>query len=215
MSKRTCILEISLLLLLALAFSWGTALERQQQSIADSLLRLHVVGASDGHVDQEQKLQVRDAVLEAARPYLLEADSPAEAVNILSGHMGQLEEAANSTLAALKSPHRATVTLSRELFGTRVYDTFSLPGGYYDALRVTIGAGEGRNWWCVVYPQICMASSLEQQEAVAVMGGMDPEEVALIQTDGTRYELKFKTLELFENLMGWFRTMGRGIPTSE
>lgn len=211
MTKRKYLLEISFLLLLALLFAWGTALERQQQRIADSMLRLHVVGASNSERDQEIKLQVRDAILTVTEPYFQSISSISDAKSVIRNHLGELEAVANETLSQLGCEDRASVTLSRVLFGTRVYDGFSLPGGYYDALNITIGAGEGRNWWCVVYPQICMASSVEQQEAVAVMGGMDVQDVQIITED---YTLKFKTLELFENLMGWFRSMGQGIPTS-
>lgn len=211
MTKRKYLLEISFLLLLALLFAWGTALERQQQRIADSMLRLHVVGASNSESDQQMKLQVRDAILAAATPYLQNADSLDHAKILVEAHLDELQMAANNKLEQLGSDDQATVTLSRKLFGTRNYQGFSLPGGYYDALNITIGAGEGKNWWCVVYPQICMASSVEQQKAVAVMGGLEPQDAALITED---YTLKFKTLEIFENIMGWFRTMGQGIPTS-
>ncbi len=211
MTKRACKLEIGFLLLLALLFAWGTALEHQQQRIADSMLRLHVVGASNSESDQRIKLQVRDAILTAATPYLEYADSLDHAKFLVEAHLDELELAANDALRQLGSDDQAWVTLSRKLFGTRNYQGFSLPGGYYDALCVTIGAGSGKNWWCVVYPQICMASSVEHQKAVAVMGGINPQDAALITED---YTLKFKTLEIFENIMGWFRTMGQGIPTS-
>lgn len=211
MTKRKYLLEISFLILLTLLFAWGTALERQQQQIADSMLRLHVVGASNSERDQEIKLQVRDAILTVTEPYFQSISSISDAKSVIRNHLGELEAVANETLSQLGCGDRASVTLSRVLFGTRVYDGFSLPGGYYDALCVTIGAGNGKNWWCVVYPQICMASSVEQQKAVAVMGGLDPQDAALITED---YTLKFKTLEIFENLMGWFRSMGQGIPTS-
>lgn len=203
-----------MLLLLAVLFAWGTALERQQQRIADSMVRLHVVGASDSRTDQSIKEKVRDAVLLAAEPYLEEADSQSGAKEILRAHLHELTQAANRTLLTEGCEDQAVVTLQRELFGVRHYDTFSLPGGYYDALRVVVGTGEGKNWWCVVYPQICMASTLDEQQAVAVMGGMEPEDVALIQGATGEYRLKWKTLELFEDLMGWFRSMGQGIPTS-
>lgn len=212
MTKRRCILEISFLLLLAALFAWGTALERQQQRISNSMLRLHVVAASDSKTDQDMKLQVRDAVLAAAEPYLQEADSVQEVKAILKKNLTALQATADEVLQRLGSENRASLTVQRELFGTRNYEGFSLPGGYYDALRVTIGPGEGKNWWCVVYPQICMASSVRQQEAVAVMGGMESDDAALITG---QYELKFKTLELFEGLMGWFRTIGKGIPPSQ
>lgn len=211
MTKRKYLLEISFLILLALLFAWGTALERQQQRIADSMLRLHVVGASNSESDQQMKLQVRDAILAAANPYLQNADSLDHAKILVEAHLDELQLAADKKLEQLGSDDQATVTLSRKLFGTRNYQGFSLPGGYYDALCVTIGAGNGKNWWCVVYPQICMASSVEQQKAVAVMGGLEPQDAALITED---YTLRFKTLEIFENIMGWFRTMGQGIPTS-
>lgn len=201
------------LLVLAGIFAWGTALENQQQNISNGLIRLHVVADSDQWEDQQIKLLVRDAVLEAAEPMLSEADSVAEAKGMLE--LSVLEAAANSTLEALGSDDIAVVTLERELFGTRHYDGFSLPGGYYDALRVTIGSGEGKNWWCVVYPQLCMAAVTEEQYSVAVMGGISAEDMQILQMETPEYELKFKTLEVFENIMGWFRSRCDGIPTSE
>lgn len=201
------------LLVLAGIFAWGTALENQQQNISNGLIRLHVVADSDQWEDQQIKLLVRDAVLEAAEPMLSGADSVADAKGMLE--LSELEAAANSTLEALRSDDIAVVTLERELFGTRHYDGFSLPGGYYDALRVTIGSGEGKNWWCVVYPQLCMAAVTEEQYSVAVMGGISAEDMQILQMETPEYELKFKTLEVFENIMGWFRSRRDGIPTSE
>lgn len=214
MTKRKCIVEMVFLLILAALFAWGTALEKQQQRISDGMLRLHVVANSDSKDDQAIKIEVRDAVLAAAEKILTGSESVDEARAVLKNNLDALEEASNLTLERLGSRETASVTLERELFGTRHYDGFSLPGGYYDALRVTIGTGEGKNWWCVVYPQICMASTTEQQEAVAVMGGMKAEDVAILQAQTSEYELKFKTLELFENILSWFRSRGAGIPTS-
>lgn len=214
MTKRKCVIEIIFLLFIAALFAWGTALEKQQQRISDGMIRLHVVANSDTQEDQSIKLQVRDAVLLAAQPILQDSQSVEEAKALLAGNLDTLQSAANETLKKFGSSDIAEVSLNRELFGTRHYESFSLPGGYYDALRVTIGEGEGHNWWCVVYPQICMTASTEQQEAVAVMAGMDLEDAALIYGQTEEYELKFKTLEVFENILTWLRTLGDGIPTS-
>ena len=199
---------------LALLLAYGTALERQQQSISGELIRLHVTANSDSPQDQQIKLLVRDAVLEQAQLLLEAVHSRDEAKLVLSENLGSLEETANQALEHSGSRQKARVTLSRELFGTRVYDGFSLPGGYYDALRVNIGSGSGHNWWCVVYPQICTAATTEDRRAVAVMGGLDEEQVAILEADTPEYQFKFRSLELLENILGWFRSGGRGIPVS-
>ena len=215
MNNRTKIrgIELGLLLLLAVALAFCTALERQQQEIAGQMIRLHVVAASDSPEDQRIKLQVRDAVLEQAEDILKPAMDRNTAKELLRGNLALLEETANERLRELGSGDTASVTLRRELFGTRQYDSFSLPGGYYDALRVNIGSAAGKNWWCVVYPQICSAATTEQH-SVAVMGGLSEEQVAILEGDTPEYRLKFKLLELLEDMLGWFRTPEEGIPVS-
>lgn len=208
------VIELVLLVGLALFFALCTSLERQQQRISDALIRLHVVANSDNEEDQAVKLLVRDAVLEQAQALLEQADSKESAQIILTQHLDELEQAANRVLTEKGSGQCAVVTLNRELFGTRNYDGFSLPGGYYDALRVSIGSGEGRNWWCVVYPQICTAATSAQRDTVAVMGGMDQEELAILKGETPEYQLKFRMIELLEDLLGWFRGGDEGIPVS-
>lgn len=206
-------LELGALLVLAVFFALGTALERQQQDLSGRLLRLHVVANSDNEEDQALKLRVRDAVLEEANGLLARADSRDQAVGLLRENLDRLETAAKQTLLAQGSAQTVTVSLERELFGTRYYDTFALPGGYYDALRVTLGSGEGHNWWCVVYPQICTAA-VSDQRTVAVMGGLTEDQALLLTEEEPVYEFRFRVLELFEDMMGWLRTGGKGIPGS-
>ena len=206
-------LELGALLMLAVFFALGTALERQQQDLSSRLLRLHVVANSDSEEDQALKLRVRDAVLEEANGLLAQADSRDQAVGLLRENLDRLETAAKQTLLVQGSAQTVTVSLERELFGTRYYDTFALPGGYYDALRVTLGSGEGHNWWCVVYPQICTAA-VSDQRTVAVMGGLTEDQALLLTEEEPVYEFRFRVLELFENMMGWLRTGGKGIPGS-
>lgn len=198
--------ELIVLLVLAVILSGFTALERQQQRISNHLIRLHVVANSDTREDQAIKLQVRDAVLEAAGPLTASAGSAQEASTILSSNLDILSFAANERLKELGVDDWATVTLRRELFEVRHYDTFSLPGGYYESLRVTIGDGEGKNWWCVVYPGICTAATTEDQRALAVMAGLSEDDFALLSQETETYIFRFKILELFEQLMTAIRS---------
>jgi len=155
---------------------------------------------------------VRDAVLAEASELLKHAGSREEALTILYSNRESLAEAGRDALHDPESQVRAEIR--RELFGTRYYDNFALPGGYYDTLRVTIGSGEGRNWWCVVYPQICAAATTDQRDAVAVMGGLTKEQISIMAQEEPEYQFRFRSIELLENILGWFRTGRSGIPES-
>ena len=210
--RNTCLSECVALLLLAVLFAAGTAGERTQQGISDRVIRLHVSAASDEATDQADKLMVRDAVLAEASELLKHAGSREEALTILYSNRESLAEAGRDALHDPESQVRAEIR--RELFGTRYYDSFALPGGYYDTLRVTIGSGEGRNWWCVVYPQICVAATTDQRDAVAVMGGLTKEQICIMAQEEPEYQFRFRSIELLENILGWFRTGRSGIPES-
>lgn len=206
--RRIYVLELFFLSLLAALFAWGTALERQQQALSDHLIRLHVVANSDGALDQQQKLIVRDAVLLEASDILDGTFDRESAYARLDQHLPALCQAANRALTG--TGQEAKVSLQRELFRTRNYDSFSLPGGYYDTLRVTIGAGQGHNWWCVVYPQVCTAATSEEFRTVAAMGGLSREEIGLMTGQTPEYQLRFRSIELLEDVLSWFREKRTG-----
>mgnify|MGYP002421677871 FL=1 len=142
--------------------------QNRQQQLAQKLIRLHVVANSDTAEDQRVKLLVRDAVLRAAADALEEKTDPEAA---LQNGLPAIEQAANETLSRLGSGDMAKVSLRRELFPTRDYETFRLPAGVYRTLRVTIGTGEGHNWWCVVFPALCLPANVEDLEAVCAAAG--------------------------------------------
>lgn len=192
-----------LLVLAALAAVTATlfaVLQQEQAALAEKLIRLHVVANSDSEADQTLKLQVRDAVLAVTEPLVAEAADPKAA---LAASLPEIQSAAESCLLEHGSSDDVTVTLGREKFPTRVYDTFSLPAGVYTALRVTIGTGEGHNWWCVVFPSICLRAASEDLESATAAAGFTDQEVKLITEDGGGYVLKFKTLELLQKLQDW------------
>ena len=173
------------------------ALQMQQQALSEKLIRLHVVANSDSEEDQALKLQVRDAVLGVTEPLLETAEDPELA--ILQA-LPAIEEAADT---CLDGQYPVTVSFGNEEFPTRVYDSFSLPAGVYRSLRVTIGAGEGHNWWCVVFPSICFRATTADLEEAAAAAGFTEAEVQLITEADGGYELKFKSLELLQKIKDW------------
>ena len=187
--------ELAALLALSISLCAGAWAEARQSSISSRLIRLHVIAASDETQEQEIKLRVRDAVLDETQRWLSGADDPAAA---LAEHLGEIEAAAGQTLRACGSEETVSVRLQNELFSRRDYETFSLPSGVYRTLRVTIGSGAGHNWWCVVFPALCMSASADELEQAAEAAGITDGELRLITEDGAAYKLKFRTVELFE-----------------
>lgn len=179
----------------------GFLLSREQQTLSEKLVRLHVVANSDSAGDQSLKLRVRDAVLEQTQQILAGAEDPKTA---LEQSLGRIETAANQCLNQLGSDEQAIVTMRKEVFPTREYETFSLPAGSYTSLRVTIGEGAGHNWWCVVFPSICMSASMEEFEEAAQTAGMTDGEIKLITEESDGYVLKFKSMELLQKVKDWF-----------
>ena len=198
--KKRMIMMLTTILAVA-ALTGGFLLNREQQALAEKLIRLHVVANSDSEADQTVKLKVRDAVLERTQQILDGAENPKEE---LASNLSKIELAANQCLKREGVDERAEVTMRKELFPTREYETFSLPAGSYTALRVTIGAGEGHNWWCVVFPSICMSASMDEFEQAAQTAGLTEGEIQLITENSEGYELKFKTMEIIQNIKNYF-----------
>lgn len=173
-----------------------------KQTLSNNIVRLHVVANSDSKYDQSVKLKVRDAVIACLQDPLEDMQSASEAKKYISDHLSVLETAANSVLYSVGSTDRATVTLCKEEFQTRHYDTFSLPSGVYDSLRVTIGDGDGKNWWCVVFPKFCMQATTKDMRASAVSSGFSPH-LSDTLTDSD-YKISFFLLDCIGKLENLF-----------
>lgn len=186
-----------LALLIALCVSCFTALwaQRTHTEIADQMIRLHVLAVSDSTEEQTVKLQVRDAVLDYLQPRLSDCEGKEDAAAVLSGALSGVEAAADSAAQG----REVTVTLSEEYYPTRDYDGFSLPAGQYTSLRVVLGEGKGHNWWCVVYPPLCITAAEASNQAMETLNT----DTAQIITESDGYVLKFKILELWGELTEW------------
>lgn len=195
-------LELALLLALAVTLLWGAWSLHRQDDLQEKMIRLHVIANSDSDADQTLKLCVRDAVLCRAEDILRQSTDMTEARARLRDSLPDIGDAAAQELAAQGSGYSVSVAVEDTEFPRKTYDGFALPAGEYLALRVVIGAGEGRNWWCVVYPPLCTTAACEL-EGVALEGGMTADDLSLMTGENAGYVLRFRSLELWERLRQW------------
>ena len=170
--------------------------------LPENVVRLHVVANSDSEEDQSVKLLVRDAVLEEAAKWYGGAQSMEEASSQLCTHLQSLGKTARTTLAENGMEYSAKVEMTEMYFSTRDYGTFRLPAGRYRTLRVTLGDGQGKNWWCVVFPSLCLPAAGEEQSDLLLSL---PESEREIVENPEQFQVKFKAVELWESLREWLR----------
>ena len=193
--------EAALLLAFGLTLTVGVWASASESALAGQVLRLHVVANSDSWQDQRLKLLVRDAVLVQAGEFLEGVSDRQSAEQALALHLDELVLTAQEALAAEGCRDAVTITLAGQWFPTKEYDGFSLPAGQYRALKVTIGEGEGRNWWCVVFPPLCLGSVTEESVETVAGAVLSDGQVALITGQDGGYVLKFRIIEWWDELM--------------
>lgn len=168
--------------------------------LPQDVVRLHVVANSNGAEDQAVKLLVRDAVLEEAARWYQGAGSMEEASSRLCTHLQSIAGAARQVLGEQGMGYSATAQMTEMYFPTRDYGDFRLPAGRYRTLRVTLGEGAGKNWWCVVFPSLCLPAAT-QEEALLTL----PEGERQVVEGGQDVQVKLKAVELWESLREWLR----------
>ncbi len=187
------------MLAVAAAALLGARLGKEQDGLAEKVIRLHVVANSDSEEDQALKLKVRDAVLEEGSLRLTGLDRD-QAVGALTEALPELGRVAANTVAAEGYDYPVRVTLGPDQFPTKEYADFALPAGEYTALRVELGQGQGQNWWCVVFPPLCLDAVSERTEETLAQSGLTHSQVALVTGETEGYVVKFKAIELWETL---------------
>ena len=190
-------------LFIGAAFLFSISLLRDHKILKNELVRLHVVGQSNSEEDQSVKRSVRDTVLTCLEDLLHGITDVEQAKQRIQSCLPQIEEAANKALRQLEVDSKAVVRFLKEEFPIRDYDTFSLPSGIYQSLRVIIGEGEGQNWWCVVFPTLCMGSSAADVEDVAAGAGFS-ENLADTITGSQGYRIRFYLLDVLGKLENFF-----------
>ena len=161
-------------------------------ALYNDTVRLHILANSDSEDDQNLKLAVRDALLCEYGGRLCGFENAEEAKGALTLLLPEIEDYAASVIRDCGYGYSVNVTLTDEFYKTRDYEDFSLPSGTYSSLRVIIGEGEGKNWWCVMFPPLCLDMSLSDFD------GYTDEELFIVQN---KYSVKFKLLELASELL--------------
>lgn len=195
-------LECALLTMLAACLLVGAAALKKQDQLQQKMIRLHVVANSDSDRDQALKLQVRDKVLAFTERTMRDSADRAAANAALQTYLPVIERMAEETLRENGCWDSVEVRLEPTEFPLKAYNGFRLPAGEYMALRVLIGEAAGQNWWCVVYPPLCMAAAADVQET-GIACGMEQEELKLMQEAGEEYQIRFRCVELWEQLRQW------------
>ena len=183
--------------LLLVCLVWVGTLLADRQKLNQELIRLHVVANSDSDADQKIKLKVRDAITDCLSRELSAISDVHQAKAYLQENLPKIEQLANQVLLEAGVEPTAVVSLCQEAFDIRDYDSFRLPSGIYHALRIVIGEGLGRNWWCVVYPSFCTQSAAF--EDTAVEAGMSDPLTASLKDDG-EYNIRFLGLDILGKL---------------
>lgn len=196
--------EMALLFGVLCALVFGGWINREQQELADQVVRLHVIANSDSTRDQEMKLAVRDRVLAKAENLYSGESTRGEALEILSQHLHELAQEGQSVVEEWGCEEQVTAQIGRCWFPTKEYENFALPAGEYTALRIVIGEGQGQNWWCVAFPPLCLGAASESVEQATQAGNFTPDQAALITGEHGGYVLKFKSMELLGQLKGLF-----------
>ena len=194
-------ITVVILVCVALFLFVGLMPVHGEEKIYDSVVRLHILANSDSEEDQALKLAVRDEILEVTAPLLDGCSDRATAEAVLRSHTEEIAAAADRVIRAAGRNDAVRLEFDEEEYPERGYDGFCFPAGTYLSLRVLIGAGEGHNWWCCLFPPVCRAAAAvgkEEAEEAFIAVGLTPEQYRVItESNSTVYRVRFKILELF------------------
>ncbi|MDE5885929.1 MAG: stage II sporulation protein R [Oscillospiraceae bacterium] len=187
-------LELAMALALILSIFLGNfaGFSRNLENLKHDVLRLHILANSDSDEDQALKLQVRDALLEQSEELFAGCETLEDMKQTVLTKQAEIQEIAEKTLRDAGCTDSVKVSLEKTRFDVREYENFTMPAGEYDALRILIGEAQGHNWWCVMYPPLCIPVAEPEQY-------FDDDTVELLEYP-EKYEIKFKCVEIWEKL---------------
>lgn len=188
---KTLKIFLPLFMIITLTVSFFQPIIATSENISDKILRLHIIANSDSTEDQDLKLKVKNYFLENTAD-LFVGQTLDENIEIAKENIDYIEKICNTCIEQNGFDYEAEVTVDREYFDTRVYDDFTLPAGVYNSIRITIGQGNGHNWWCIVFPSVCLSACSKSMDDY-----LTDEEMELV---GDGYMPKFKVIEIYEKI---------------
>lgn len=171
--------------------------------LRSEVLRLHIIAASDSERDQSVKLKVRDEILKSGAEIFDGSVTAAQAQEKIRPYTEKLESAANAVLRENGCDYTAQLEIVNEYFDSRQYGDKTLPAGKYEAVKIILGGGSGKNWWCVMFPPLCLpAVTQAENESYAVFSGAG----AQVVSGGSEYKVRFKIVEIVEKFIDSVRS---------
>ncbi len=202
-NRVTIALALALVVSMLLSFARFDAL---CQELRTNVLRLHIIANSDADHDQQLKLNVRDAILKECEYVFKDNTSLEQAVNTVQENLDVFSSVAEKTILNNGYNYDVDVQLCEDFFDTRVYDDFTLPAGVYEALKIKIGNAQGKNWWCVMFPSVCVysASNRDDSDANNKLEYSTSKQSAYVAEHSEKYVIKFKIVEIYERVKNYF-----------
>lgn len=199
-AKKRFELSIILALIFSVLLSF-TSFSACCNEIENGVLRLHILANSDSDKDQALKLAVRDSILENSENIFESASNKEDALENAKENLPKIIGTARKTIKENGYDYSVSGEVEKCYFNTRVYDNFTLPAGYYDAVRIKIGSAKGKNWWCVLFPEVCISASANLKDTLSD-GSVEKIE------NPQNYKVKFKVVEIItaarEKINSWF-----------
>lgn len=197
MKKRFLLLFLAVAILIGLL----TFLPVHGESeLYERVLRLHVIASSDSEEDQSLKLTVRDEILKSCAPMLSGATSLREAQETISQKLDEIKRIASDTVRREGFDYSVEVELDTEGYPTKSYESCAFPAGEYLSLKIKIGDAEGKNWWCVLFPPLCLSAATDKDSFISA-GLTDGQYQIITENDKPKYKIRFKLLESFSELV--------------
>ena len=200
------LLFIFFLIIIFIFISAKSYSQNMFKNISNNFLRLHVVANSDSTEDQILKYKIRDAVIDYMKPYFSNVNTKNDALNILNSQKNNINDLATKITTENGYNYPVNVSIGNFYFPTKEYSEIILPEGYYDALKIELGNAKGQNWWCVMFPSLCIIDSnnlsFSESSEQLLQENLSEEELSIISNTNTTpdIKIKFKLIELFENL---------------
>ena len=182
---------IPLFMIITLSLSMLQPIITSSENISNKVLRLHILANSDSTEDQNLKLTVKEYFLDNTKD-LFNGKTLEDNINIAKNNIDYMEKICNDCIEQNGYDYKATVSIDKEFFETRVYDDFTMPAGIYNSIKIQIGQGKGHNWWCIVFPSVCLSACTESMSDY-----LTEDEMELV-TSG--YTPKFKIIEIYEKI---------------
>lgn len=187
-------IDISVFITLIICIIATVSFENDCKGIREEVLRLHVIANSDEDYDQELKLKVRDALLQTGESIFTGSEDIICAESKITDKQDVLKYTAEETILNLGFDYNVKIEVTRSYFPTKTYGELTLPAGYYKALKVIIGEGKGKNWWCIMFPPLCLPAATDKEE---IIDDFLTDAQMQIVTSDPRYEVRFWLVEKY------------------